>query len=75
MSDDHARALRRRIDALSATQRRALAESLGRAAESRAAERLVGFVVLDGVSRPNDDTLRSFLAERLPDDVLLWLAH
>jgi non-ribosomal peptide synthase protein (TIGR01720 family) len=61
------RVLRRRVDALSPAQRRALAEALGRAGEGRASERLVGFLVVDDASPLTDDTLRAFLGERLPD--------
>ena len=67
MIDDRTRALRRRIESLSDAQRQALADALGRAGEYRPLERLVGFVVLDGASAPNDEALRSFLGERLPD--------
>ena len=58
-------ALRRRIDALSATQRAALAEAL--APEMRATERLVAFVVADGAATPSGDSMRAFLAERLSE--------
>ena len=67
MSDDRARALRRRVDALSASQRQALAEALTRDGRARGAGRLVGFVVPADASLPRDDALRAFLAERVPD--------
>lgn len=67
VSDERTGALRRRVDGLSDAQRRALAEALGRARETRGSGRLVAFLVLDGTAPPNDESLRAFLGERLPD--------
>src|SRR5687768_9928555 len=58
---------RARIATLSERQRRALAERLAPAGTMRAPYRLVGFVVLDSARSPTDDTLRAFLAERVPE--------
>ncbi|HUQ81694.1 MAG TPA: condensation domain-containing protein [Gemmatimonadaceae bacterium] len=58
--------LRRRVEALSDAQRRALAEALAREGHAHAPERLVGFVVPAGES-PSDAELRAFLESRLPD--------
>jgi non-ribosomal peptide synthase protein (TIGR01720 family) len=55
------------VDALSDAQRRALAERLAHAGDTRGRERLVGFVVPHSTSTPADEALRVFLAERVPD--------
>jgi len=67
VSDDRTRVLGRRVEALSAPQRQALAEALRRAGAPRTPERLVGFIVVDTADGPNDDILRAFLDERLPE--------
>lgn len=65
MTGEREHTLRRRVDALSTTQRATLAEAL--AAEMRVAGRLVAFVVADGAATPSSDAMRAFLAERLSE--------
>lgn len=65
MTGERERTLRRRVDALSATQRATLSEAL--AAEMQIAGRLVAFVVADGAATVSGDAMRAFLAERLSE--------
>ena len=71
MSDDRARSLGERVEALSASQRRALADALASTRTAESVERLAGFLALDrtsnGSTTPTDEGLRAFLGERLPD--------
>ena len=71
MSDDRARSFRQGVEALSASQRRALADALAAAGDMGTSGRLVGFLALDrtndGSPAPTDEALRAFLGERLPD--------
>jgi non-ribosomal peptide synthase protein (TIGR01720 family) len=71
VSDDRARSFPQRVEALSASQRRALADALAAAGDMGTSERLVGFLALDrtndGSPAPTDEALRAFLGERLPD--------
>ena len=70
MSDDRAQALRRQVEALSESQRQALAEALANDDRRHALGQLVGFIVpRDGTATP-PETLRSFLAERLPEHMI-----
>jgi non-ribosomal peptide synthase protein (TIGR01720 family) len=65
MTSERARALRRRVDALSAMQRTTLAGAL--APDMRETGRLVAFVVADGAVPPSGDAMRAFLANRLSE--------
>lgn len=58
--------IRRRVDALSTKQRRALADALARDGRAHAPERLVAFIVpSDDV--PSDAELRAFVEARVPE--------
>lgn len=67
MSEAHTRDWGERVAALSATQRRALADALAREMPDGGRARLVAFVVSAPSLAPSDAELRAFLSARLPD--------